>query len=380
MILVFSGSIGRLPLGGHAWVQMQYLAGLQSLGHSVYYLEDCGEESWVYHWDEERLTDDLDYPCGYVRQCLEPMGLGRSWIYRSGDQARGMSVDSFREICSRADLLVIWAVPLTVWREEYGWPARRTFIDADPGFTQVSLVQKRDGDLLRTVQRCQNLFTVGPRIGVDDCPVPSTGQRWHATRPPVALEHWPVADGPEPTHFTSIMQWRGFRDAEHQGQRYGQKDVQFPPYLGLPRRTGQPFRIAAVGAPLDDLAAHGWEAVAGWSAVGTPWSYRSFIQGSRAEFGVAKQGYVRFRAGWFSDRSVCYLASGRPVLVEDTGIGDWLPVGQGIETFSNPEQADGGVRRINGDYDHHCSSARSIAEEYFAADGVLTSLLEVCLN
>jgi hypothetical protein len=375
VIIVFSGTIGRAGVGGLAWMNMQYLAGLRDLGHDVYYLEDCGPESWVYHWEAERLTTDLAYPAAYVRDCLEPLGLGGRWTYRAGEQAAGMGAEEFREVCSGADLLIVQAAAVTPWRPEYDRPRRRAFIDVDPGFTQISL-EKGHAELADTVRRCERLFTIAQRIGATDCPIPTAGREWLRTLPPVALGQWPVAgDGPA-THFTSIMQWRGFRDVKYQGVLYGQKDREFPRFLDLPRNTAQPIRVALAGAPPDDLALHGWEVVPGREPSRTAWTYREFIRGSRAEFGVAKHGYVRTRGGWFSDRSVCYLASGRPVLVQDTGLGDWLPTGEGVVTFGDVPGAVRGIEAINADYGRHRRAARRLAEEVFAAGRVLPPLLE----
>ena len=374
MIIVFAGTIGRAGVGGLAWMNMQYLAGLRALGHDVYYLEECGLESWVYHWEAEQLTTDLAYPAAYIRDCVAPIGLGGRWIYRAGEQAEGMAVEDFREVCSRADLLLVQAVPIQLWRAEYDLPRRRAFIDVDPGFTQISL-ETGHAELSHTVGRCERLFTIAQRIGAADCPIPTAGREWLKTLPPAALEQWPVAPDCTATHFTSVMQWRGFRDVEYQGILYGQKDREFPHFMELPRQTSQPLRIALAGAPPDGLARHGWQVVPGREPSRTPWTYRDFIQGSRAEFGVAKHGYVRMHGGWFSDRSVCYLASGRPVLVENTGLDDWLPVGEGVVTFRDVPEAVRGIEAINADYDRHRRAARRVAEEFFATDRVLPPLL-----
>jgi hypothetical protein len=357
---------------------MQYLAGLRALGHEVYYLEECGAESWVYNWDTEQLTTDLAYPAGYIQACLRLLGLEHAWIYRAGEQAVGMPVEEFRGRCAAADLLIIRAVPLAWWRPEYALPRRRVFIDADPGFTQISLAQGHP-DLTATVARCERLFTIGQRLGAPDCPVPLGDRRWEKTVAPVALAHWPVAEDGPAGHFTAIMQWRGFRDVTYAGVQYGQKDREFPRFLDLPRRTTQPFRLALTGGDAEELVRHGWEVVPGWEPSRTPESYRAFIQASRAEFGVAKHGYVQMRGGWFSDRSVCYLASGRPVLVQDTGLADWLPTGEGVVTFSDAREALVGVARINADYAAQRRAARQIAETYFAAERVLPPLLDAAL-
>jgi len=176
-----------------------------------------------------------------------------------------------------------------------------------------------------------------------------------------------------------VMQWRGFHEVVHDGVRYGQKDAEFPKFMELPRLTPQPLRLALTGAAPDEFEQHGWEVVPGWVPARTPASYRAFVQGSRAEFGVAKHGYVASRAGWFSDRSVCYLASGRPVLVEDTGIADFLPVGEGVLTFDDPDAAAAGIEEINRDYERHRRAARRLAQDYFSADRVLPRLVEEAL-
>lgn len=378
MRVVFAGTIGRAGVGGLAWMNMQYLAGLRALGHDVYYLEDCGEGSWVYNWDTEQLTTDLAYPAAYVREALEPLGLGERWIYRTDDNSAGMTVEQTRAICAEADLLIVQAVPLARWREEYLWPRRRAFIDVDPGFIQISLIAGAP-ELSETVDRCERLFTIAQRMGKPDCLIPTAGREWVKTLPPVCLEQWTFAPDGAAEEFTSVMQWRGFRDVTHEGVTYGQKDREFPGYIDLPRHTRQPLRLALTGAPPEDLERHGWRVTPGWVPSRTPWTYREFIRSSRAEFGVAKHGYVAMRGGWFSDRTVCYLASGRPALLQDTGLRDWLPVGEGVVTFTNPEEAIRGIEIINENYPHHREAARRIAERYFATESVLPPLIEAAM-
>lgn len=378
MLIVLSGAIGRSYVGGQAWAYMHYLSGLRALGHDVYYLEDCGEESWVYNWEERRLTTELDYPAAYVRRCLGLIGFEDKWIYRAGSEARGIPLRRFREICGAADLLLVRAVPLTMWRDEYDLPRKRAFIDVDPGFTQIRLLNG-DKDLLTTVGRCERLFTFGQRIGEPDCPIPSAGREWLRTVPPVYLPCWPVSQE-DATCFTSVIRWRGFQDAQYNGVKYGQRDQEFPRFLDLPGLTTQPLRIAVLGADLDSLEAHGWDAVPGETESLTPDQYREFIGRSRAEFGVAKQLYVEMRSGWFSDRSVCYLASGRPVLVQSTGIESWLSVGEGIATFRTLQEAQAGIELLNSCYERHRRAARDIAATVFATDKVLPPLVAAAMQ
>jgi hypothetical protein len=374
MLIIVSGAIGRSYVGGQAWAYMHYLAGLRALGHQVYYLEDCGEESWVYNWEEQRLTTDLDYPAAYVQACLRLIGLEHNWIYRAGAASRGISLRRLRSLCRQADLLLVRAVPLPLWRDEYNLPRRRAFIDVDPGFTQIKLL---DGDqpLSDTVSHCERLFTFSPLIGQPGCLIPDAGRNWLKTLPPVYLPCWPPSSL-QATHFTSVIRWRGFHDAQYNGVRYGQRDQEFPRFLDLPRLTHQPFLIAVLGADLESLEAHGWDAVPGEAESLTPAQYQAFISRSRAEFGVAKHLYVEMRTGWFSDRSACYLASGRPVLLQNTGIDAWLPVGDGIVTFNSLDEANAGIDHINLDYERHRTAARDIAQQFFSTGAVLPPLLE----
>lgn len=378
MVIVFAGALGRFPIGGHAWAELQYLLGLQELGHDVYFLEECGEGSWVYNWDTEETTTDLGYPTDYVRLCLNPVGLADRWIYRAGDSCLGMELEEFREVCARADLLLIRGCTIPLWRPEYDLPRRRSFIDLDPGFTQFSLANGNN-DLTETIARCESLFTIGQRIGANDCPIPTVGRIWGKTVSPVLLSHWHSVRDSDARYFTSIMQWQSYKDVVYNGTRYGNKASEFPRFIDLPSATKQPFLLALTGGQPRELADYGWDIRAGWVASRTPEDYQAFIRSSRAEFSVAKHGYVQSRGGWFSDRSVCYLASGKPVLVQDTGQSDWLPTGEGVLTFNDRSAALNGVEKINADYEHHCISARSLAEECFASDTVLNRLLEDAL-
>jgi len=378
MKIIFAGTIGRSGLGGQAWASLQYLLGLGALGHEVFYLEDCGDCSWVYNWEKQEWTFELEYPAAYVRECLAPFGAKNRWIYRTNAGSAGAPLEEFLEFCKVADLLIMRAVPLWVWRKEYDQPRRRAFIDVDPGFTQMSIANGDKG-LTDSIARCERRFTYGQRIGAADCAIPTAGGPWLKTLPPVLLSEWPWAPD-EPTHFTSVMRWQGFREATYNGVSYGQRDKEFPSFLDLPGRTTQRFRIAQMGIEPKRLESHGWEVVPGEVISKTAFSYRDFIRGSRAEFSVPKNGYVKTRGGWFSDRSVCYLASGRPVLIADTGLGDWLPVGNGIVTFRDVTEAAAGVERINAEYAGQRRAARQLAEELFATDRVLTGFLAAALS
>ena len=257
MRIIFSGTIGLSGLGGQAWAVLQYLLGLRALGHEIFYLEDCGRSSWVYIWEKEEWTHELDYPAAYVHACLEPFGFGKNWIYRDNYRSLGMPLEEFQEVCSTADLLIMRAVPFWNWRKEYERPRRRAFIDVDPGFTQITLANGDKG-WIEGVARAERRFTFGQRIGLPDCAIPLAGGPWLKTVPPVFLREWPVAAA-EATHFTSIMRWQGFRDVTYNGVSYGQRDKQFLNYIDLPRPHSQKFCLAMMGTKPETLTQHGWE-------------------------------------------------------------------------------------------------------------------------
>ncbi|MEH2048001.1 glycosyltransferase family 1 protein [Nostoc sp.] len=379
MIIIFASAIGRFPIGGNAWSDLQYLLGLRALGHDIFYLEECGSMSWVYNWETEQITTELDYPTNYIKNCLEPLGFKNQWIYRTDEHSVGMEIDKFKDICSQADLMIIRGSPLSVWRDEYGWPQRRIYIDADPGFTQINIASG-NSELIETIERCDRLFTIGQRIDAEDCLIPTNGRHWLKTLPPVALPYWPVIEDNDTIGFSSIMQWHSYREVVYEGITYGNKDKEFLKFIDIPQLTKQQFRIALSGGFPDELSQSGWEVIPGWLASFTPESYQKFVQASRAEFGVAKQGYVATKGGWFSDRSVCYLASGRPILVQDTGLSDWLPIREGLLIFQDLCEAMNGVHMINSNYEKHRHAARKIAEDYFDSHKVLSSLLEAAMN
>lgn len=381
MNVVFAGALGRFPVGGHACTELHYMLGLEALGHTVYFLEDCGAESWVYDWENGEITHELEYPTSYIKTCLEPVGLGDRWIYRAGERTAGMDLDAFREICAQADLLLIRSLSIPIWREEYNWPTRRIFIDTDPGFIQIR-IENGDEELATTVQKCERLFTIGQQIGSQRNIIPTLGRNWIKTVFPIVLDHWQNnldrADG----HFTSVMQWKSYDDVEYQDMKFGNKDKSFPQFFDLPKLTEQSLQLAFTG---DDkigkmLTGKGWMIVSGWASTFTAELYRQFIKGSKAELGIAKQGYVQMQSGWFSDRSLCYLAAGRPIVVQNTGQHQWLPIGDGVKLFDTMEEARDEIESINENYAHHCKAARQVAEDIFDARKVLPALLEAAMN
>jgi hypothetical protein len=225
----------------------------------------------------------------------------------------------------------------------------------------------------------QHFITIGENIGRPGCGVPVCGRDWVTTPPPVVLDDWPVVEGGD--SYTSVATWRNaYGTVAFQGSTYGSRVHEFRKYLELPALVDADFELALDIHPhevndLEALDAHGWRLVDPEDVAGTLETYRSYIQCSRAELCVAQQMYVATRSGWLSDRSLCYLASGKPVLAQDTGFSDNYPVGEGLLAFSTLEEAAAGIEEIERNYEDHCRAARALAEKYFDSDKVLGRIL-----
>jgi len=346
-----------------------YLLGLRALGHEVFYIEDTGE--CVYDPIENTIAVDPTYGTTYIHNALEPFGLGDRWAFVNYDGSyHGATAAAVREYAADADLFINLSGGSWFWRDEYARIPHKVFIDSDPAYTQLAIA-KGVPWYVEFFQRYDRLFTFGANIGTAASPVPVGGFTWHKTWQPITLEDWRAAVAPT-DRFTTVMTWQieSFTDV------IGNKDVEFVKVIDLPSRTPQPFELA-INGPQKLLREHGWETVDAMKVSRTPWEYREFIHRSKAEFGVAKHTYVANHTGWFSDRTECYLASGRPALVQDTGWTAHLPSGEGLLAFSNPDEAVAGIERINADYDRHARSAAEIAREHFDASRLLPRLLEI---
>jgi hypothetical protein len=371
--VVVSGMVAADPYqGGASWAVLQYVLGLQRLGCDVTLVEQ---------WDPPAETPSLTRtPAGfYFREVVRSFGLEtRSALLRAGtDQTIGLPYPRLRERCRRADLLINISGILTEQELVENIPVR-AYLDLDPAFNQL---WSEDGIDMR-FDGHNRFVTVGQALGMPDCPIPTAGREWITTLPPVVIDRWPRAGGPGDGSFTSIGNWRGYGSIERDGVHYGQRVHSMRPFMDLPRHTDARFRLALAIHPdekkdLDALDANGWELVDPREAAGTPERYARFIKRSTAEFGVAKSGYVVSRSGWFSDRSACYLASGRPVLAQETGFSRFLPTGEGLLAFETVEDAVTGVDAICADYARHAGAARELAEELLDSDRVLGRLLDL---
>jgi hypothetical protein len=357
--VLVAGVIANKPgYGGEAWVRLSYVRGFRRLGLETFFVEQ------------------LDRPTGeavsYFADVVERFGLegSASLVDSKGEPLYGEPPDV-------ADLLVNISGNLRC-EPMLARARRRAHVDIDPGFTQIW----REQGLL-SLDGNDVYFTIGENIGSSICPIPTGGLEWRHTSPPVVLDDWPVTPNGGEARFTTVAAWRGpYGPVEYRGARYGLKLHEFRKFVELPDRAPGRFELALDIHPAEehDLALrheHGWQLVDPRQVAGDPLSFRDYVQGSGGEFSVAQGIYVDTNSGWFSDRTVRYLASGKPVLVQDTGFR--LPAGQGLLAFRTLEEAEAGARAIAEDYERHSRAARRLAEEEFGSDRVLTRLLEDAL-
>lgn len=378
-VVVSSVIANRYLNGGNAWAVMSWVVGLKKLGFQVYFVEQISRESCVDDSGAVTAFEDCAN-LAYFDRIAELFGLSGSaaLIYEDGEQIHGMTQAELLDVAEAADLLINVTGHLT-FEPLMRRLRRKAYLDLDPGFTQLWHVAGNAGPRLAGHDF---YFTVGENIGTPASPIPTGGIRWRPTRQPVVLDHWPILGEGDRERFTTVATWRGpYGTVWFGGKAYGLKVHEFRKFIELPERAQQTFEIALDIHPAEEkdlslLRRHGWRLVDPKQATPDPAAFRRYVQGSGAEFSVAQGIYVETESGWFSDRTVRYLASGKPALVQDTGFSRNYPVGDGLVAFRTPEQAIVGAERIARDYEGHGRAARTLAEEYFDSDKVLGRFVE----
>ncbi len=376
-LAVVVGFIGKLPYAGMALFNLHYIAGLRELGYRIHYVEKMDSQWDCYDPTIDAMTGDPSYALGYLANLLPCFGLHKdqySFVDANND-CHGSDWNTLRNVLDEADFVFTLATP--TWFDELDRCPERAFIDGDPLFTQAAMLEGAE-PYVSVSTRYDILFSYGSRIGMPDCRIPGAGRSWIPTRPVVATNIWEVQPANcDLAPVTALLHWAAGKDVYFEGCVYGHKDRELERFIDLPKRTARPFTIAVGGpAPKATLREHGWSLVNPLEVTGTIEAYKKFIAASRADFGVAKHAYVASRSGWFSDRSTCYLAAGRPVLHQDTGFTEWLPTGEGILPFSNVDEVVEALRRLDADYEMHARAARRIAEEHFEAAKVIGRMLD----
>lgn len=395
--IVLGAGIARRPMnGGGPWEKLQWVFGLRRLGFEVYLVDQISRGS-CFDATGAATSFERSLNLAYFRDVVDMFGLqgGAALVYGDGEAVEGATHQELFDRAEAADLLINFSGKIG-WEPLLHRFRRKAYIDTDPGFTQFSGAPA-SGD--STLDGYDVYFTVGENIGHPGCAIPTGGIAWRPLRPPVALSEWPLSTEGRPDHFTTVATWRGrpFGSQEHAGRIYGLKADEFLKFVELPVRAKQTFEIAlnleapkpvlprgpyppqlepVVREEVELLRRHHWQLVDPRGAAPDPLAFKRYVQQSGAEFSAAKGIYVETRSGWFSERSACYLASGKPVLVQDTGFARAIPVGEGIVPFATLEEAVAGARRIARDYPSHCEAARRIAEEHFDSERLLGQMLD----
>lgn len=365
----------RYPLGGMLSWAMQYALGLQRLGHQVFLLERADYPNACFDPQCRAISDDCRPGYARVRTLLARFGLDQQLIFQAADgQLYGSDRAGLDALFRSADLLIDGGNHGAWLAEARSAGLPTVLIDGEPGFTQMKMVQEQaDG---KSSEDFDYYFSNGANIGTPQSSAPSAGRCWGHVFNPVDTESFAPIPPPSKGCFTTVMNWQSHAPLRFNGKTYGQKDLEFARFLSLPQRVAVPLEVAAAGqAPRQQLQAHGWRLRDAHQVTDTYDGYRSYIAGSLGEFSVCKNVFVATRSGWFSDRSAAYLASGRPVVLQDTGFSAHLPCGEGLFAVSDVEQSVAALEEIVSDYPRHARRARELAETYLDARLLMGRLL-----
>ncbi len=377
--VVVLGLMGQYPLGGMAWQVLHHLLGLRRLGCESFYVENSGAPP--YSPRRLSIVESASENIRFLRNTFRRFNLSEAWAYYDCLTNRwfGMKESAVRELLEHADVIVnLCGATLPV-------PDQRRkgclmYIDTDPGFEQVQLSQGNRAS--RAYIEAHDLhFTYGWNVGEAISRIPSGGIAWRKTHPPVLADLWDAPPGRANATWRTIATYRNKgKDLAIDGENYlWSKHPNFDQVVDLPARTGE--RLEAAIANMDEsvrerFVSYGWRLIDPYTVSMSAGSYRRFVLGAKGEFSVEKDCYVRLNSGWFSDRTVCFLAAGRPCMVQDTGFGARVPCGLGLLAWRTVEEAADAHNRVVREYERHARAARAIALEFFEARVLLPPLLD----
>jgi hypothetical protein len=365
--------------GGAAWTRLSWLLGFKKLGFKTIFVEHIDKQTCV-NSSGDITTFENSVNLEYFKRIIDNFGISdcATLIYEKGERTFGLTYTELLDLAPSVDLLINISGHLSIEAVTQRLK-RKIYIDLDPGFTQFWYAAGNYGARLTNHDF---YFTIGENIGTPHSSIPVKDIHWHHIRQPILLDYWPVVKSNGDYRFTTIATWRGpYGPVQYEDKTFGLKVHEFRKFAEIPSKVPYPFEIA-LNIHADDKKDLYWLHECGWKIINPeevtpdPNTFRQYIQGSSAEFSVAQGVYVETCSGWVSDRTIRYLASGKPTLVQDTGFSRNYPVGEGLIAFRNLEEAINGAERIMAEYDTHSHKARLIAEEYFDSDKVLTKLVE----
>jgi len=381
--IVVAGLVGAYPVGGVAWDYLQYPVGLARLGHDVIYHEDTC--IWPFDPRQNQSVETASYSADFLAGFFKRYApeLADRWHYRHlSSESFGMSHSQFLSYARSADLFlnVSAANPIPA---DLAPACITAFLDTDPGYNQIVLSERPEWSAnvelwFQDFRAHTHHLTYAENISQADCLVPQLGVRWIRTRMPIVSSFWnDLPEAAEGTPWSTVMTWSDFgRRLVFGGREYGSKSMEFNRIRSLPSKTSSAVSIAIGGAaPTEELLKDGWRVLDGPAATLTPQKYRDFLAESRGEVSTAKNVYVAMNTGWFSCRTACYLAAGRPAVVQNTGFTKYIPTGMGLLAFDTVEEASAGISAVEANYHAHATAAREVAAEYFDSAKVLDQML-----
>jgi hypothetical protein len=381
--IVVMGFMGSVPIAGVIWQHVHYVVGLRRLGHEVYYVEDSAR--LPYNPETFDTSEDFNYSARILEQLSREFDFRRRWgfcaRYSKGNPTAGLTLPKIKQLYREADA-ILNICGTQEFNDDLLKSDRIIYVESDPGVEQIKIDQ-RVRSTAKYLKRHHALFTFGESVGTSEFPVPTHGLRWLPTRQPIVTDLWKTSrQPPRAALFTSIANWStsGLKDITWRSQKYlWSKSREFLRFIEAPKRSGETFELATdIKDPKtrEKFVRNGWRFTSPHQMSVDYWKYRDYIRRSKGEFTVAKDQYVRLHTGWFSDRSGCYLAAGRPVITQETGFTRIFGGEAGLLSFRSLADVTEAVKKVNRDYSRHCRAARDIAREYFEAEKVVASLLE----
>jgi hypothetical protein len=381
--IVVMGFMGSMPIAGVIWQHIHYIVGLQRLAHDVYYIEDSAR--LPYNPETFEVNNDFDYAAQLLDRAARDFDFRERWAfcarYLKRNPTAGLPLKRIRQLYRDADA-VLNICGTQELNDDIAGTRRLIYVESDPGVEQIK-VDKGVRSTIEYLKRHDALFTFGENVGTEKFAVPMHGLKWLPTRQPVVTDLWKTKRSPARTAvLTSIANWStsGLKDIRWRGNKYlWSKSREFVRFIAAPKKAAEPFELATDIKDAKTRAKFlrsGWRLRSPLQLSVNYWLYRDYIRGSKGEFTVAKDQYVRLNTGWFSDRSACYLAAGRPVILQETGFSKNYGNNAGLFGFHSLGEVAEAVQMINRDYAHHSRAARQLAREFFEAEVVLKSLLD----